>query len=631
MCSIAGCSFYDPELIRRMNAAMAHRGPDATGVWTAPHVSFGHNRLSIIDLSERGSQPMHSVDGRFTIVFNGEIYNYRELRAGLSYPFRSESDTEVILALYALHGAAMLPLLNGIFAFAIWDREEERLFLARDQMGVKPLYYAWDHRSQSPQLVFASEIKGILESGIPRRVNLEALECYLRLLYVPAPLTLFEGISKLPPGCTLTLQRGQSVLRRFWDPLARVPPSQASFSALKTEVRSQLMRAVERQLVSDRPVGLYLSGGIDSSALLDCMREIREKVVTFSVGYALGKSEEEGKFNADQNLARQTARQYGTEHHEISFSSEDFLSLFEEAMWHLDEPVANSTALPMLKLARMAKSSFTVALGGDGGDELFGGYPRYRMNRWLSLYLQLPEILRTQLQRSSRFSKNDVTSPADRFFRFMLEPARLLKTLVQSSAVNLDRPLARLRKEFFRSMQEEDFEAEFCRVDRSSWLVDESLLRSDKLNMAAGIEARVPFLDLDLVRFADSIPLSYKVGYFQGKRILREAFRGRLPEFLFQQPKRGWFSPIAKWLRRPQVTAWAKSVLSPSFYPSVSGLFAWNSIHRVLDDHVQFRTYNRNQLLALLAFQVWAKRFGVEVPAQVGETGSPTFMLEASG
>ncbi len=631
MCSIAGCSFYDPELIRRMNAVMAHRGPDATGVWTAPNISFGHNRLSIIDLSERGSQPMHSVDGRFTIVFNGEIYNYRALRAGLSYPFRSESDTEVLLALYAAHGAAMLPLLNGIFAFAIWDREEERLFIARDQLGVKPLYYAWDSRSGHPQLIFASEIKGVLESGIARRVNLEALECYLRLLYVPAPLTLLEGISKLPPGCSLTLQNGQAVLRRFWDPLGRVPLSSASFSEVKVEVREQLTRAVERQLVSDRPVGLYLSGGIDSSALLDCMRQVQGKVVTFSVGYDLGVNEEEGKFNADQNLARQTARHYGTEHHEITFSSEDFLDLFEDAMWHLDEPVANSTALPMLKLARMAKSSFTVALSGDGGDELFAGYPRYRMNRWLSLYLRLPEFLRRQLQRVPRFAKNNVTNPADRFFRFMLEPAQLLRTLVQAPLIDLERPLTRLRKEFFQSIRQAEFDAEFCRIDRSSWLVDESLLRSDKLNMAAGIEARVPFLDLELVRFADSIPLSYKVGLFQGKRILREAFRGRLPDFLFHQPKRGWFSPIAKWLRRPQITDWARSVLSPSYYAPVGELFSWSAIHRVLDDHVQFRTYNRNQLLALLAFQVWAKRFGVEVPDRVRDVVLPEAALEANG
>ncbi|OHA47459.1 MAG: asparagine synthase (glutamine-hydrolyzing), partial [Candidatus Taylorbacteria bacterium RIFCSPLOWO2_12_FULL_49_67] len=339
MCSINGFSWRDETLIKKMNAVTTHRGPDGSGTFVGSSVTLGHNRLSIIDLSDAGNQPMKSDDGRYVISFNGEIYNFRELKKELSsYPFKSQSDTEVILAAFSAWGESAFSRLNGMFAFALWDEKEKMLRLVRDPVGIKPLYYHID----GTRLIFASEIKAILKDAkVSRRINPLALDCYLRLNYVPAPLTMFRDIKKLLPGKILRHQNGKVELVHY--ATQKIPAlSLESRNVLAAELLEKVHKSVEAQLVSDRPVGLYLSGGIDSSAILESMAHARGVVETFSVGFELREGEQAEKFNADFLLARRTAKYFGAKHHEVLLSPKEIIPLFEEAVYHLDEPISNA-------------------------------------------------------------------------------------------------------------------------------------------------------------------------------------------------------------------------------------------------------------------------------------------------
>ena len=606
MCSINGFTWQERELIARMNKETSHRGPDGTGIFVATGISLGHNRLAIIDLSESGAQPMQGSGGRFVLIFNGEIYNYRELKKELvSYPFKGESDTEVVLAAYEAWGEKAFARLQGMFALALWDREKQELLLARDPMGIKPLYYHFT----GGRLIFSSEIKAILEHDIPRRIDPQALDLYLRVLYVPAPMTMFENVKKLSPGHVLSWKGGSCSIKPF---ARRKSPvlSSKSFVELKTEARARVHESVRKELVSDRPLGLYLSGGIDSSAVLESMSVAQGRVETFSVGFELRVGEQREKFNADFELARRTAAHFGARHHEVLVSPSEIVSLFEEAIFHLDEPSANATIIPQLALARFAKAHVAVVLGGDGGDELLGGYERYRLSRISSLYRRFPKILRKigRLVVPS-LSKLDTAPGIERFaqFHFIKEPT--LSRLLKEGAYHPRVEHAFFVEHFFREVQE-PFETQFMETDRQSWLVDESLLRSDKLSMAAGLEARVPLLDLPLIQFADTISLHHKVSLTNTKIILKEAFRDVLPKELLHQPKRGWFSPGAKWLRYPHFSAYAREVLSPNYTQATRHLFNWDEVQRRLEGHLRGE-YHATILFALLGLQIWAKEFDV--------------------
>ncbi len=612
MCSINGFTWRDETLVRRMNTVTKHRGPDGTGVFVADGISLGHNRLSIIDLSPAGEQPMRSGDSRFVISFNGEIYNYRELRDELApYPFRSSSDTEVILAAYERWGVGAFSRLNGIFALALWDTKEGKLLLVRDPVGVKPLYY----HERGRGLVFSSEIKAILEhADISRRIDPLAFDLYMRLNYVPAPQTLFSGVRKLLPGEILTCKDGKTTLASYKQAVSHRALCRASFNEQRVALREQVRASVAAQMVSDRPIGLYLSGGIDSSVVLEGMARASKKVETFSVGFALRAGEQEEKFNADFLLARRTADFFGTTHHEVLLSPRDILPLFVEAVYHLDEPVANATIIPMLTLARFAKERVAVVLGGDGGDELFGGYKRYRLSLLSSYYRQLPSAFRRGADAFlPRLRKLDTAAGIERYAQFHFLKEEKLQPLLAPSAYHPQAAQDFFSSRFFPSVRgriSQDFERTFLRVDRESWLVDESLLRSDKMSMAAGLETRVPLLDLPLIALADTIPLAYKVSLFNAKRVLKEAFRGHIPDTLLHQPKRGWFSPAAKWLRYPPVAAFAREVLSPTYANATRALFNWEEVRRRLATHLAGE-YHLTELWAILTLQLWARRFAV--------------------
>lgn len=611
MCGINGFTWKDRDLIEQMNAVTAHRGPDGSGTYYDEGISLGHNRLAIIDLSDAAGQPMSSPDGRLTIVYNGELYNFEELRRSLAkeWKFKTRSDTEVVLAAYAVWGKECVKRMNGMFAFAIWDKKRRELILARDPIGIKPLYYFYD----GTKCIFSSEIKAILEhKDIPRTLSRSAMEQYFRLLYVPEPLTMFEYVRKLPPAHIAVLRGPGIDLERYWSVEAahvQVPQTRGERAHA---LRDTIEVAVARQMVADRPVGVYLSGGIDSSAVLASAVLARGSIDTFSVGFELGEGEESEKFNADKTLAARVAAHWNTRHHEVVLRSDEVRDLLERAIWHLDEPISNPTALAQIKLAEFTKRSVAVALGGDGGDELFGGYERYRLSRIASTYQKyVPRAARAFLARNDRLAKLDTPAGVDRFALFMFQKNPVLSQVLAKPFVT-DIALTSFRQHFFTPI-EKDFERQFMNTDRQSWLVDECLLRSDKTSMSAGLEQRVPFLDKEVVEFAWQLSTDEKVSMRETKILLREAFRERLPAFLFDEPKRGWFSPAAKWLRRPDVSALAHEVLSREYAPELAPLFDWSGIERMLTDHQERREYNLTMLWALISFQMWAKRFEVRL------------------
>ena len=606
MCAINGFNFKNENLLSQMNAVTAHRGPDGVGVFFDDQVSLGHDRLSIIDLSQDASQTMRS-NGRYTIVFNGEIYNYLELKKELKneYSFITKSDTEVILAAYKKWGKDCVKKFNGIFAFAIWDRYEKELFLARDHIGVKPLYYFFDGK----KFIFSSEIKAILEHDIHRGVDIDAFNFYFHVYYVPEPLTMFAGIKKLPAASFAILKNNKLSIEKYW----RVMDF-SNFSS-KEEARANIKNifndSVKHQLIADRPVGIFLSGGIDSTAVLGAANAVScQKIKTFSVGFDVADQAE--KFNADFNLARQTAQYYNTEHYELIISGKDVLNNLDKIVWHLDEPNFNPTAGAMFLLAKMAKQKVAVVLGGDGGDELFGGYPRYLASRLISYFQKLPQFLQKIIPVSGKLR---------------LPPnARKILTFLSEKQIQLDKVISQNLKRgeiveksfddryFCNSNDYQgDFEKLFMNLDRQSWLVDESLLRSDKMTMSHGLECRVPILDYRLVELSMKIPTAWKfnilgnsLNNFKGKNIWREAVKEYLPVHLLGQKKRGWFTPMAKWLRS-DLKDFATSILSPKHLSK--DYFNVGAVQEIWQDHLSGKKYNLNLIWAIIMWQLWHDKF----------------------
>lgn len=608
MCGISGFNWKHEERARAMVARLAHRGPDAQGVFTDDGVSLGHNRLSVIDLSPEANQPMFDVSRELAIVFNGEIYNFRELRGELEgkYAFRTQSDTEVLLAAYRQWGPKMVERLNGMFAFVIWNKRTQSFFCARDRLGIKPFYYFWDRK----RFMFASELQALFEHDIPRTLSKDAFSHYLRVLYVPAPLTMVEGVKVLPPSHTLTLQGGEVRVARYAS--EKVEPTNLSYGAATKTLNQKLRAAVERQLVSDVPVGVYLSGGVDSSVVLASMARLRQGIKTFTIGFSLPGADEE-KYNHDFELAARTAQYFGTEHHPLVVSVQDTLEAFEEVTTHNSDPVSNPTSIAMYLLARHARKEVTVALTGNASDELFGGYDRYRMAHASSLFQKLPFPLRKLLALHPRVAKMEYATSSDLFAQLMFQKDGPLSRVV---APNFFRT-SEATKEFFRTGHVSDVPGDVAEVlmsaDRQSWLPDFFFTLSDKMSMASALEERVPFADNDVVSFAASLPRSYKLDLFGTKKILKDAFRSELPSFLLSQPKRGWFSPASKWFRDPEFGAFAHNVLSKEYYEGTAALFAWDGVQRMLEDHIEKREYQLPLLWALLTFQMWARRYNVTV------------------
>lgn len=578
MCGIVGVYNYgnpavplEAATIVRMRDSMAHRGPDDAGIFVSPDgvLGLGHRRMSILDLSSLGHQPMATVDGRYWIVFNGEIYNFRELRPDLEsrgYTFRSTSDTEVLLALFAEYGPAMLDRLRGMFALAIWDTREERLWLARDRIGIKPLYYT----CQNGRFLFASEIKAILAfPGISRAVHLPGLHHYLSFLTTPAPLTLFDGIYKLPAGHTLTVERTGNVrVGEWWDVFSDGCTSTTADEATLAQRTLELLReSIRYRMVSDVPFGVFLSGGIDSSTNVALMAELMDRPVeTFSIGFA-----GEERYNEFQ-YARQIAERFRTNHHEVQIGVRDLIDFLPHLIHHQDEPIADPVCVPVYFVARLAKQyGVTVCQVGEGSDELFCGYPLWgwfvRVAGWNRLFGVLPKPLRRmapallraagkhhglpyECLRRGAEGETIFWSGAEAFFE--TQKAALLTPWVRQRVGRLSSYDVVLghRRRFLERTPSPDALTWMGYMDLKLRLPELLLMRVDKMTMATAVEARVPFLDHEFVRFAMGIPQAIKFRDGELKHLLKRAVRNVIPDAIIDRRKQGFGVPVAEWFLR---------------------------------------------------------------------------------
>ncbi|MBU1102175.1 asparagine synthase (glutamine-hydrolyzing) [Patescibacteria group bacterium] len=626
MCAISGFNFKNYELIKRMNEAVSHRGPDQEGVFVDDNFSLGHRRLAIIDLSERGRQPLFNEDKSLVIVFNGEIYNFKDLRPGLErqgHKFYSQSDTEIILHLFEEKGEKCVDELDGIFAFAIYNLKDQSLFLARDHLGIKPLYYFWDPSASSGQVssagsgqvrfVFSSEIKAILEHDIKREIDERALSSFFHLLYPLAPLTIYKNIFKLPPAHFLLFKDNQLEIKRYWRPeIGEKIKDKAEIKLRLTELTAQ---AVKKQLISERPLGVFLSGGVDSTIVAALAQKFSSgKLKTFCVGFDV--KEEREKYNFDFAMARRVSRDFGTEHHELMIGAKDVLAVLEKVAWHMDEPISNHTQSITYLLAEFAKQKIAVALGGDGGDEIFAGYPRYRLNLLLDWYQKIPRSLRRrffnkligQLKKTKNLdAKLEVAAGVPRYLLFLSQKDDLLARVIKPEYFNNKWHKEELeqRYELNSFLNSGDL---LMLMDLENWLAEESLMRTDKTTMAFGLEERVPLLDRALVEFNLKIPARYKINFFNTKKIFKEAMKDYLPSYVANAPKRGWFSPMAKWLRG-DLKEFAYEVLSPSYCAGTKEFFDFEAIRKILEDHISKKEYNLTLIWSLISFQMWYRNF----------------------
>lgn len=624
MCGIAGKRFHDPRravepgVLERMSAILAHRGPDDAGVHRDGAVGLVARRLAIQDLSAAGHQPMGSPDGRFWITFNGEIYNFLLLREGLErhgVRFRSRSDTEVILALYARHGPACLEQLRGMFAFAIWDRETGTLFAARDRLGKKPLFY--HHGPEA--FVFASEPKALLQDpDVPAVPDPVALHHYLTYGYVPAPWSAFRGVRKLPAAHYLVLRDGQLTLGRYWT-LRYTPKRREAEGPLTEELLDRLTEAVRLRLISDVPVGAFLSGGLDSSAVVALIRRVTGAPVrTFSIGFDRPDYDE-------TRYARLVARHLGTEHHEAVVKP-DAVSGLQQLVWHYSEPFADASALPSLALCEMARGFVTVALNGDGGDEGFLGYDRYLGTALLGRLDRLPAAVRRLGGRAAGWlPRGTAKSLAYRLRRLAeawpLEPSRRYAAWMtcfgndDKAALYAPGLAAELGAADSLALLEAAVAASdapgvlerLVHADVQLYLPDDLLVKMDIASMAHSLEVRSPFLDHEVVEFAATLPVRMKLRGWTQKYLLRRAMRGLLPEPVLRRPKMGFGVPIDHWLRH-ELREMAYDLLLDG-RARQRGYFRPEVVRRYLDEHVAGRAHHHARLWALLVLEQWHRVF----------------------
>jgi len=590
---------------------MAHRGPDDEGSVALDAVTLGMRRLSIIDLAG-GHQPMANEDSTVWVVQNGEIFNHLELRdalAGSGHRFQTQSDTEVLVHGYEEWGGeGLVGRLNGQFAFCIFDRRAMRLFLARDRIGIKPLHYAVD----GSRFVFASELKALLRDPALRRgVDPIALDEYLAYEFVPSPRSIVRGISKLRPGHTLTwsLRESRVVAHRYWAPSLNVDGAarSADVDAVCEELRAVLRESVRKELISDVPLGVFLSGGIDSSAVAATMTQLGGDVKTFSVGFA------ERSFDESAH-ARVVARHLGTDHHELVLEPSMLLGLIPRLPALLDEPLGDASIIPTYLLSAFTRQHVKVALGGDGGDELFAGYPTLQAHRLASVYMRAPGFVRRGLVeplvrrlpvshdnlsfdfRAKRFVAGASAPVAERHQRWMGSFSR------EERAAVLAEPGAGgdgVGDEFSAF----DPLHQALMLDMQFYLENDILVKLDRASMLASLEGRVPLLNNDFVAYATGLPLAMKLRGLRSKFLFKRALRGMLPGAILRRPKKGFGIPVAEWFRGP-LREQMREVLAPDRVTR-EGFFQAGEVGRIVEEHLAGRADNRKQLWTLFAFQVW--------------------------
>lgn len=597
MCGITGFAGPERNVIERMTDAIKHRGPDGTAVWTGDNASLGHCRLAILDPRTDGNQPMWNADRTIAIVYNGEIYNYRELREQEGLTCRTNTDTEVILKLYEKHGMAFVERLRGMFAFGIHDTRDNSWHLARDNGGIKPLFLAFPEGC----LAFASEMRSLM-AALPAKpsLNMNALSQYMRLQYVPGPHTLCEGIDQLPPGTILSWKDGSSNMRSFKPVEHATYESKSDFSERFPALMDDV---VKQHLVSDKPIGVFLSGGMDSSVLLHHMTEhAAGPVKTFTVRFEATDKEGATRFNTDAELARKTAEHYGTDHREILLTADLYRELYRETARALDQPNADSVSVAQFLLACEAKKHVDVVLSGAGGDELFGGYPRYRIARILQATGLIPPYVRSNAGRVMGYPSDVLSMRPGAVLaeRLLARPAAEGKAITRGDWFD---PLATstLFARRFDQLKTTDPVRAFMEFDRGLWLIDESLRLADATTMGSGLEARVPFVDERIIAASHSTPAAWHVGLMTTKALLKETYRGVLPDHLYTLKKASFYPPLAKWLRR-ETAPLAEAMLE---HPRIHELFDVETIKAQFEAHRDHRAYHLHTLSSLIQLSHW--------------------------
>jgi asparagine synthase (glutamine-hydrolysing) len=612
-----------PEIIHRMCEIIRHRGPDDEGIYTEKNIGLGMRRLNIIDLIT-GHQPIHNEDKTIWIVYNGEIYNFQELRESLEkngHQFYTKTDTEVIVHLYEEKGIHCVDDFNGMFGFCIWDKNKNLLFLARDRIGIKPLHYT----QIDNQFIFASEIKSILvHPDVKKEVDLLSLNKYLTFEYIPAPNTIFKGIKKLPPGHILTINRyGEIKIEQYWDiNFAHDEKINKREEAYQEELLFILKDSVKRRLISDVPLGVFLSGGIDSSTVTALMSElVPGQVKTFSIGF-------EDKSFDESSYARQVARYFATSHYEDILSPNKMIELVPVIAMILDEPLGDASIIPTYLLSQFTRQYVTVALGGDGGDELFAGYPTYQAHRLAYFYEKLPQGLRQGIIekvinklpvstanisldfQAKKFISGIPYLPEIRNYIWLGSFTPTEKKYLLSKEVYDILKFTDAFEDIKKYLAKADIEILLDRLlylDMKFYLQEDILAKVDRASMANSLEARVPLLDHRFVEFVAKLPPRLKLNGLTTKYIFKKAVKNLLPKGIANRKKKGFGIPIAKWFKR-ELKGFVLDVFNESKIKK-EGFFNYSYIKRLLDEHFEGRKDNRKQLWTLLVFELWYDKF----------------------
>ena len=623
MCGIAG--FVDTsdanadgsdraQLLKRMCDVIRHRGPDDEGFLLRPGVALGMRRLSIIDLAG-GHQPIAGEDGTVSIVFNGEIYNFQELRSDLGergHIFKTKSDTEAIVHAYEEYGTSCANHLRGMFAFAIWDNKTRGLYIARDRVGKKPLYYML---AGGKTLIFGSEIKSILEHPqVKREINLEALDAYFTLGYVPDPLTIFRDIHKLPPGHYLTFRNGRLHTEQYWDFNFEAGGSRKPEDYVD-ELRALLDEAVRVRLISDVPLGAFLSGGVDSSTVVALMAQhMNQPVKTFSIGF------HEDSYN-ELRYARLTAERLGTDHHEF-FVTPEICNLIDDLVWHFDEPFADPSAIPTFIVSKLARDYVTVALSGDGGDELFAGYTHYAVQESRRAFSTMPKALRDGLMRPLSYrlphgawgrnylhniSLDSIDRYLDSLSYFTELSKRALYTRDFQNALRTTERVARSFREHASRVKTNEPLDQLLYIDGKTYLPGDILTKVDRMSMATSLEVRVPLLDHKLIDFVTKVPAPLKLSGTQTKQLLKRVAKDLIPPEILNRPKQGFGIPLQQWINRQLRDQILETLREPR--TRERGYVNYNYVDLLLEEHHKGRRDHSFPLWSLLLFELWHRQY----------------------
>lgn len=630
MCGICGVvGAADEPLLKNMLAAIAHRGPDDEGIYLADaasgsRVGLGHRRLAIIDVSPAGHEPMSDAAGEIWLTYNGEIYNFKEIRAELlkrGIQFKSESDAEVIIYAYREWGLNALTLLNGIFAFAIWDGRTKELVLARDRLGVKPLYYA----DTPAGFAFASEIKALLTiPDVRREVDVEALHQYLTFLWTPDPKTIFQGIEKLPPGHFLIYKGGRAEVRQYWD-LEFNEDDSLSEPEWVERVREQVERSVRYQMISDVPLGAFLSGGLDSSSIVALMCGMTgERVTTYTFGF----TSEDLRYDIledDVKYAREIGAKLGVDYNEDFFQPQ-VLELLPKLVYHLDEPVADPAVITSYLICKAARDKLTVLLSGMGGDEVFAGYPRHIAVKLAEAYNAIPQFISKPLvaampasvpgrfnalfRNTKKLARSAALPLRERYLGFgtyftEAEKRDLYSPAMREATADFDAYSAHQR--YFDKVADEDFINQMLYVDLKTFLPCLNLTYTDKTSMASSMEVRVPLLDHELVELAARIPARLKIKGLTRKYILKKAAEEWLPRNIIYRKKAGFSAPLRAWLQK-DLRDLVEDLLSQKNIEK-RGYFDYRAVRRLIDDNLAGREDNNLKVFQLLMLELWHRQF----------------------